>query len=111
MVIWHRLGHLTTHTRTVFTDSARKGFDTDLWKSSRYYMYHQFNIHKFYVLPTQYIYVFCMDLRTDSCYFAIQNYLIGLYVVCLLRGTDWSFKCYLDEIQTSEYTASHSRIR
>jgi hypothetical protein len=27
-------------------------------------MYHQFNIQQFYVLPTQCIYVFCMDLRT-----------------------------------------------
>ena len=30
---------------------------------SGYYMYHQFNIHKFYVLPTQFIYVFYVDLR------------------------------------------------
>jgi len=29
-------------------------------------MYHQFNIHKLYVLPTQCIYVFCVDLRTNS---------------------------------------------
>jgi hypothetical protein len=27
-----------------------------------------FNIHKFYVLPTQCIYVFCADLRTNSDY-------------------------------------------
>jgi len=27
-------------------------------------MYHQFNIQQFYVLPTQSIYVFCVDLRT-----------------------------------------------
>ena len=36
-------------------------------------MYHQFNIHQFYVLPTQYIYVFCVDLRTNSCYYHIQQ--------------------------------------
>jgi hypothetical protein len=29
-------------------------------KPSGYYTYHQFNIHKFYVLPTQCIYVFCV---------------------------------------------------
>jgi hypothetical protein len=29
-------------------------------------MYHQFNIQEFYVLPTQCIYVFCVDLRTNS---------------------------------------------
>ena len=31
------------------------------------------NIHKFYVLPTQCIYVFCVDLRTNSDYFLIQH--------------------------------------
>ena len=29
-------------------------------------MYHQFKIHKFYVLPAQCIYVFCVDLITNS---------------------------------------------
>ena len=29
-------------------------------------MYHQFNIQQFYVLPTQCIYVFCVDLRTNK---------------------------------------------
>jgi len=38
-----------------------------------YYMYHQFNIQRFYVLPTQCIYVFCVDLRTNSDYFPIQH--------------------------------------
>jgi len=38
-------------------------------KPSGYCMYHQFNIHKFYVLPTQCIYVFCVDLSTNSDYF------------------------------------------
>jgi len=35
-------------------------------------MYHQFNIHNFYVLPTHCIYVFCVDLRTNSDYFSTQ---------------------------------------
>jgi len=29
-------------------------------------MYHQFNITQFYVLPTQCIYVFCVDLRKKA---------------------------------------------
>ena len=29
-------------------------------------MYHQFNIQQFNVLPTHYIYVFCVDLRTKA---------------------------------------------
>jgi hypothetical protein len=40
---------------------------------SGHYMYHQFNIQQFYVLPTQCIYVFCVDLRTNSDYFPIQH--------------------------------------
>jgi hypothetical protein len=33
----------------------------------------RFNIHKSYVLPTQCIYVFCMDLRTNSDYSPVQH--------------------------------------
>jgi hypothetical protein len=32
-----------------------------------------FNIQNSYVLPTQFIYVFCVDLRTYSDYFPIQH--------------------------------------
>ena len=44
----------------------------------------------FYVLPTQCIYVFCVELRTNSDYFTVQHWLVGFYNwdgVCLLRGT------------------------
>jgi hypothetical protein len=42
---------------------------------SGYYTYHQVLTSKnFYVLPpTQYICVFCMDLRTNSDYFTMQH--------------------------------------
>ena len=40
---------------------------------SGHYIHHQFNIQQFYVLPTQCIYVFCVDLRTNSDYFPIQH--------------------------------------
>jgi hypothetical protein len=33
----------------------------------------EFNIQQFHVLPTQCIYVFCVDLRTNSDYFSIQR--------------------------------------
>jgi DNA-directed RNA polymerase subunit RPC12/RpoP len=33
----------------------------------------RFNIHKFYLLPTQCVYVFCVDLRTKSDYFPVQH--------------------------------------
>jgi len=40
---------------------------------SGYYMYHQFNIQQFHVQPTQWYYVFCVDLRTNSDYFPIRH--------------------------------------
>ena len=40
---------------------------------SGHYMYLQFTIKQFYVLPTQCIYVFCVDLRTNSDYFTVQH--------------------------------------
>ena len=58
-------------------------------------MYRQFNIQQFYVLPTQCIYVFCVDLRTNSDYFSIQHKLTGFYNrdrECFLRGTNCVFK-------------------
>ena len=39
-------------------------------------MYRQFNIQQFYVLPTQCIYVFCVDLRTNSDSLYNINWLI-----------------------------------
>jgi hypothetical protein len=48
----------------VFT--ARYGLDIYIYTA-------RFNIHKFYVLPTQCVYVFCVDLRTNSDYFPIQH--------------------------------------
>ena len=44
----------------------------------------------FYVLPTQCVYVFCVDLRTNSDYFTVRYWLVGFYNwdgVCLLLGT------------------------
>ena len=41
-------------------------------KLSGHYMYHQFNIQHIYVLPTQCVYVFCVDLRTNSDYFTVH---------------------------------------
>jgi len=37
------------------------------------FRYRQFNMQQFYVLPTQCIYVFCVDLRINSDYFPIQH--------------------------------------
>ena len=54
----------------------------------------KFNIQKFYVLPTQCIYVFRVDLRANSDYFPIQHELVGFYNrdgTSLLRCTSWVF--------------------
>ena len=42
-------------------------------KPSGHYMYHQFNIQEFYVLPTQCVYVFFVGLRTNSDCFPVQH--------------------------------------
>jgi hypothetical protein len=43
-------------------------------KPTGHYMYRQFNTQQFYVLPTQCIYVFCVDLRTKR-----------LFLVCIIE--------------------------
>ena len=58
--------------------TARYGLDLRVMyinssKPSGHYMDHQFNIQQFYVLPTQCVYVFCVDLRTNSDYFPTQH--------------------------------------
>jgi hypothetical protein len=55
---------------------------------------HRGECSKFYVLPTQCIHVFCVDLRTNSDYFPMQHQLTVFYNgdgECLLRGTDSVF--------------------
>jgi len=42
-------------------------------KPNGHYIYHQFNIQQFHLLPTHCIYVFCVDLRTNSHYFPTQH--------------------------------------
>ena len=58
-------------------------------------MHHQFNIQQPYVLPTVYIFMFCIYLRTNSDLCHLQHKLIGFYnpdEKYLQRGTDWVFK-------------------
>jgi len=72
-------------------------------KTSGHYVYRQFDIQQFYVLPTQCIYVFCVDLRTNSDYFPMHHLLTGFYNrdgECLLRGMDWIF-IYINIIQVN----------
>jgi hypothetical protein len=47
--------------------------DINRLQPNGHYTYHQFNIKQMNVLPTQCIYVFCVDLKTDSDYFPIHH--------------------------------------
>ena len=77
----------------------------DPLKPSGHYMYHQFNIQQLHVLPTQCIYVFCVDLRTNSDCFTIQHYWL-IFITqteCLLRGTYRIFTCSLFHTKSHLY--------
>ena len=56
----------------------------------------RFNVQKFYVLHTEWIYMLLMEHETKNNYFSEQYNLVGFYKrdgVCLLRGRGWVFKC------------------
>jgi len=50
-------------------------------------IYRHFNIQQFYFLPTQCIYLFCVDLKTNSHYLPIQHELTGFYDRDLTLGS------------------------
>ena len=64
---------------------------------SGHYVYHQFIIHKSYVLPTQlYLCVLCGSQNKQRLfpYTTLTDwFLYNRDAVCLLRGTDWIFIC------------------
>ena len=50
-----------------------------------------FYVCTLFVVPTDFLYMFCMDIGTNSKHFTIKNQLIGFVnrdAKCLLRGTD-----------------------
>jgi len=60
-------------------------------------MYHQFNIQQFYVLLTQCIYVFCVDLRINSIISLYNiNWLVFITetksVYCTVRTANLTFR-------------------
>ena len=69
--------------------------DFNLLKPTGHVMHQQFNIQQLYVLPTLYLCVFFIYLRTNSDLYHLQHKLIGFYnrdEKCLLFGTNWVFK-------------------
>ena len=80
-----------TTTQKIYFPKARVLPDVmKAFKSQWSCMYRQLHLQQFYVLPTQCICVFCVDLITNSDYFTVQHWLTGFYNrdgVCLLRRT------------------------
>jgi hypothetical protein len=64
-------------------------------KPSGNYSYQGFNVKKLYILPTECIDVFCMDLgKKNRYYYPIHHTLTDFYIgerMCLLRSTKWNF--------------------
>ena len=62
-------------------------------KPSSWFMDQKVKHSKFYALPTQCMYLYCVDLRTNSDYFPTQH---GLVLIpeteCLLRGTSCLYR-------------------
>ena len=59
---------------------------------SGHYMYSQFNIQQFYVLPTQCMCFVWISEQTAIISLYNINWLVCITETeCLLRGTDWSF--------------------
>ena len=60
-------------------------------KASGHYMYRKYNMQHFYVLPTQCIYVFCVDLRTAIISLHRIDWLVFITetecVCCAVRST------------------------
>jgi len=56
---------------------------------SGHYMYHQFNIQQFYILPTQCIFFFGGSQNKRRLF----PYTTLAETECSLRGTNWMFKC------------------
>jgi hypothetical protein len=69
-----------------------------------HYMYHQFNTHKFYVLPTQLHLCFVWISEQTAIIFlhSINWFVCITDGVCLLRGMDWVLGTESDQIRESQ---------
>ena len=65
-----------------------------LLKPKTFFMYHQFNIQKFCVLPTMHLCVACISEQTTIffLYTALIYRFFNRGRECFLRGTSWVFK-------------------
>ena len=78
---------------TLFTIISSRNIN--LIKPTGHVMHQQFNIQQLYALPTLYLCVFFIYLRTNSDLCHLQHKLIGFYNTdekFLLRGSNWVFE-------------------
>ena len=71
-----------------------KYHDLNRLNPSGYYMYRQFNIQQFYVLPTQTLFmcfVWIWEQTAIISLYSISWLVCITETVCLLSGTDWMF--------------------
>ena len=67
-------------------------------KPSGHYMYRQFNIQQFYVLPTHTVFMCFVWIWAQTAIISLYsiNWLVFITGgVCLLRGMDWKFLCII----------------
>ena len=107
--------HLTTGGQSVHPSFVSSP-SFHLWpyihplKINGQYIYHLFNTQQFYVLPTQCIYVFCVDLRTNSDYFTIQHWLVGF--ITEMQRVHWAVRTeFVNTFQFRRSVASLSSER
>jgi hypothetical protein len=77
---------IRTHFQHVISQEQESAF--------RLYSTARFNTKKFYVLLAQRVYVFCIDLITNSDFYLTQYQFTSFYNIdgaCLLRGMKWIF--------------------
>jgi hypothetical protein len=65
------------------------------FKPTGHMMHYQFKIQQFYTLPTLYLRVLFIYIRTNNDLCPVRHKLIEFYNrvgKCLLRGSNWDFK-------------------
>jgi hypothetical protein len=64
---------ISKYSALVIRDLVTVLSDLNLYSPAVTVLAARLNTQQFYVLPTQCVYVFCVDLRTNSDYFPIQH--------------------------------------
>ena len=99
--------------------SSSREISSLLWNQTIQYHIHKNQLWrapglmKYFFLHIWRVYVFCVDLRTNSDYFPIQHWLVGLYDqdgVCLLRGTN-RILSWVSSLKGKRYSATNTSTK